>query len=127
MTASCGRLKPAFIRAAGTAKAEDAPSTSSQGNASSCTRCAGLLLNNEMDDFSTPGQPNVYNLPPAKANFIRPGAYLSMTTRHSNFSLCRVTGSLYRGTQNHSQCLHCKNKLACKAICAVSTMPHGML
>ena len=35
---------------------------------------AGLLLNNEMDDFSTPGQPNVYNLPPAKANFIRPGA-----------------------------------------------------
>jgi len=33
------------------------------------------LLNNEMDDFSTPGQPNVYNLPPAKANFIRPGPH----------------------------------------------------
>ena len=40
------------------------------------SRHAGLLLNNEMDDFSTPGQPNVYNLPPAKANFIRPGVEL---------------------------------------------------
>lgn len=32
-----------------------------------------MLLNNEMDDFSTPGQPNIYNLPPSEANFIRPG------------------------------------------------------
>jgi gamma-glutamyltranspeptidase len=24
-------------------------------------------------DFSTPGQPDVFNLPPAQANFIRPG------------------------------------------------------
>ncbi len=33
----------------------------------------GLILNNQMDDFSTPGQANVYGLPPARANFIRPG------------------------------------------------------
>lgn len=34
---------------------------------------AGLLLNNQMDDFSTPGQPNVYGIAPSKANFIRCG------------------------------------------------------
>jgi gamma-glutamyltranspeptidase/glutathione hydrolase/leukotriene-C4 hydrolase len=33
----------------------------------------GILLNNEMADFSTPGQHDVFNLPPAEANFIRPG------------------------------------------------------
>lgn len=31
----------------------------------------GILLNNEMADFSTPDQPDVFNLPPAEANFIR--------------------------------------------------------
>ncbi|KAL3136319.1 hypothetical protein ABBQ38_005583 [Trebouxia sp. C0009 RCD-2024] len=33
----------------------------------------GLLLNNEMDDFSTPEQANVYGLAPSAPNFIRPG------------------------------------------------------
>ena len=34
---------------------------------------AGLLLNNQMDDFSTPGSVNTFGLAPSKANFIRPG------------------------------------------------------
>ncbi len=31
----------------------------------------GVLLNNEMADFSTPGQHDVFDLPPAESNFIR--------------------------------------------------------
>ena len=34
---------------------------------------AGFILNNEMDDFSTPDQENVYGLAPSAPNFIRPG------------------------------------------------------
>ncbi len=33
---------------------------------------AGLVLNNEMDDFSTPGEPNTYGLAPSAANFVAP-------------------------------------------------------
>jgi gamma-glutamyltranspeptidase len=33
---------------------------------------AGLVLNNEMDDFSTPNTTNAYGLAPSEANFIRP-------------------------------------------------------
>ena len=32
-------------------------------------RCTAVMC----ADFSTPGQPDVFNLPPAQANFIRPG------------------------------------------------------
>uniref|UniRef100_A0A224YZ70 Gamma-glutamyltranspeptidase / glutathione hydrolase / leukotriene-C4 hydrolase n=1 Tax=Rhipicephalus zambeziensis TaxID=60191 RepID=A0A224YZ70_9ACAR len=34
---------------------------------------SGVLLNDQMDDFSTPGKPNIYGLAPSKANFIKPG------------------------------------------------------
>ena len=34
---------------------------------------SGLVLNNQMDDFSSPGAPNQYGLPPTPANYIRPG------------------------------------------------------
>ena len=33
----------------------------------------GVLLNNDMDDFSTAQQANTYHLEPSTANFIRPG------------------------------------------------------
>ncbi|KAL1469827.1 hypothetical protein MTO96_040848, partial [Rhipicephalus appendiculatus] len=33
---------------------------------------SGVLLNNEMDDFSTPGKANMYSVEASKANYIEP-------------------------------------------------------
>ncbi len=33
----------------------------------------GIVYNNQMDDFSTPGQNNAFNLKPTASNYIEPG------------------------------------------------------
>jgi gamma-glutamyltranspeptidase/glutathione hydrolase/leukotriene-C4 hydrolase len=37
------------------------------------SQSTGILLNNQMDDFSIPDQTNIYGLPSSSSNFIRPG------------------------------------------------------
>ena len=48
-------------------------STINTGFGSKVLTAAGVLMNDEMDDFSTPGVSNAFGLAPSRANYIRPG------------------------------------------------------
>lgn len=37
------------------------------------SQSTGIIFNNQMDDFSSPGLPNYYNIPPSPSNYIKPG------------------------------------------------------
>ena len=54
----------------------------------------GFIYNNEMDDFSAPGMPNEFGLPPSPINFMQPrkrplssGVPVIVLDEHSNVRL----------------------------------------
>ncbi len=45
----------------------------------------GIIYNNEMDDFSTPGEENAYGVEPSESNMIQPGKRPQSSTAPSLF------------------------------------------
>lgn len=37
------------------------------------SKSTGIILNNQMDDFASPGKKNFFDLEPSPANYIKPG------------------------------------------------------
>lgn len=44
----------------------------------------GFYLNNQMEDFATPGRANFFGLSPSESNYIVPGKMLSSNTRSTD-------------------------------------------
>jgi gamma-glutamyltranspeptidase / glutathione hydrolase / leukotriene-C4 hydrolase len=58
----------------------------------------GIILNNEMDDFSIPGTPNQFSLPPSPSNYPEPGKRPISSSTPVIFEYCGTVAMIVGGT-----------------------------